>query len=51
MVEEFGDELDIASEPIIVDGRVPYSKGMDDLRKQLQITADNIRASMKVLIG
>ena len=51
MVEEFGDELDIASEPVIVDGRVPHSKEMNNLRKQLQITADNIRASMSVLIG
>ena len=45
MVEEFRDELDIESEPIILDGRVFDSKGMDDLRKQLQITADKIRAS------
>ena len=45
MVEEFGEDLDIGSEPIIVDGRVPHSNEMDDLRKQLQITANKIRAS------
>ena len=50
MVEEFGDELDIEDEPIIVDGRDPHSEGMDDLRKQLKITAGKIRVSMSVLI-
>ena len=45
MIEEFGDELDIENEPMILDGRVCDSKGMHDLRKQLQITADKIRAS------
>ena len=50
MVEEFGDKLVIESVPIIVDGRDPHSKGMDDLRNQLQITADKMRASMSVLI-
>ena len=50
IVGEFGDELDIESEPIIVNGRVPYSKGMRNLRKQLEITANKIRASMTTLI-
>ena len=49
MVEEFADELDIESEPIILDGRVSDSEGMGDLRKQLQISADKIRASKKRL--
>ena len=51
MVEEFGDVLDIENEPIILDGRVSQSEGMNDLRKQLQITAQRIRASISILIS
>ena len=49
MVGEFGNELDIEKEPIIVDGRVSRSNGMDNLRKQLQITADKIRVSVSIV--
>ena len=43
ILKEFGDVLDIEKKPITLDGRLPDSKEMKSLRKQVKVAAEKIK--------